>query len=73
MTNLEARVLYDFASGRGEMDTATLYLGRMSSVNSATAALRSAADEVHHRGGTRMRVEFRNDTGTVVLAANLRD
>lgn len=66
MSSLDARVLYDIEHGPGEIETMTLYLGQMPSVNSATAALRSAADEVNHRGGVNPRAEFRNDKAKLV-------
>lgn len=73
MTGVDARVLYDFRNGRGEVETGTLHMGWVESMSAAAAALRSADDEVSHRNGQHMRVELRGQTGDIVFAAKLRD
>lgn len=73
MTGVDARVLYDFRDGRGEVKTGTLHLGWVASMGSAEAALRAAAREVAERNGQHMRVELRGQTGDIVFAAKLRD
>lgn len=72
MTGVDARVLYDFRNGRGEVVTGTLHLGWVQSMSAAEGALRHAAREVAHCNGQHMRVELRGHTGDVVYAAALR-
>lgn len=63
---LDVRLLYDIGG-----DRRTLFLGSVSTVNAATAALRSAADEVQRSGGANMRVEFRRK-GKVIFESAVR-
>lgn len=65
---LDARMLFDRPDG----STATLFLGSVASVHAATASLRSAAGEAALCCGENMRVEFRNSSGEVVYASNVR-